>query len=114
MRRFWTAKKPVVLAGSGVIHAKASEELRTFVRNYELPVTSTLLGLGSYPGSDRLSLGMAGMHGTYAANMALYECDLLINFGSRFDDRLTGNLKHFAPMPKSRMSISIRLRSEKT
>ncbi|MCA1022422.1 biosynthetic-type acetolactate synthase large subunit [Halobacillus litoralis] len=95
-----TAKKPVVLAGSGVIHAKASEELRTFVRNYELPVTSTLLGLGSYPGSDRLSLGMAGMHGTYAANMALYECDLLINFGSRFDDRLTGNLKHFAPHAK--------------
>ncbi|QAS51557.1 biosynthetic-type acetolactate synthase large subunit [Halobacillus litoralis] len=94
------AKKPVVLAGSGVIHAGASEELRTFVRNYKLPVTTTLLGLGSYPGSDELSLGMAGMHGTYSANMALYECDLLINIGSRFDDRLTGNLKHFAPNAK--------------
>ncbi|WP_226577161.1 biosynthetic-type acetolactate synthase large subunit [Halobacillus litoralis] len=91
------AKKPVVLAGSGVIHAGASEELRTFIRNYQLPVTTTLLGLGSYPGSDPLSLGMAGMHGTYSANMALYECDLLINIGSRFDDRLTGNLKYFAP-----------------
>ncbi|MGP4062121.1 biosynthetic-type acetolactate synthase large subunit [Halobacillus sp. H74] len=94
------AKKPVVLAGSGVIHAGASEELRTFIRNYKLPVTTTLLGLGSYPGSDELSLGMAGMHGTYSANMALYECDLLINIGSRFDDRLTGNLKHFAPNAK--------------
>ncbi|ELK46520.1 UNVERIFIED_CONTAM: biosynthetic-type acetolactate synthase large subunit [Halobacillus marinus] len=91
------AEKPVVLAGSGVIHAQASEELIKFVRNYQLPVTTTLLGLGSYPGSDDLSMGMAGMHGTYAANMALYECDLLINIGSRFDDRLTGNLKHFAP-----------------
>ncbi|MBN9653959.1 biosynthetic-type acetolactate synthase large subunit [Halobacillus sp. GSS1] len=91
------AKKPVVLAGSGVIHAGASEELKTFVQNYQLPVTTTLLGLGSYPGSCDLSLGMAGMHGTYSANTALYECDLLINIGSRFDDRLTGNLKHFAP-----------------
>ncbi|SFJ67265.1 acetolactate synthase, large subunit [Halobacillus dabanensis] len=91
------AKKPVVLAGAGVIHAEASEQLKTFVQNYQLPVTTTLLGLGSYPGSCDLSLGMAGMHGTYSANMALYECDLLINIGSRFDDRLTGNLKHFAP-----------------
>ncbi|RWZ60861.1 biosynthetic-type acetolactate synthase large subunit [Halobacillus fulvus] len=91
------AKKPVVLAGSGVIHAEASEHLKEFVRNYQLPVTTTLLGLGSYPGNDDLSLGMAGMHGTYSANMALYECDLLINIGSRFDDRLTGNLQHFAP-----------------
>jgi acetolactate synthase-1/2/3 large subunit len=91
------AKKPVVLAGSGIVHAGASDELREFVHNYQLPVTTTLLGLGSYPGNDDLSLGMAGMHGTYAANMALYECDLLINIGSRFDDRLTGNLQHFAP-----------------
>ncbi|MFQ3543949.1 biosynthetic-type acetolactate synthase large subunit [Halobacillus rhizosphaerae] len=95
-----TAKKPIVLAGSGVIHAGASAQLKEFVRNYQLPVTTTLLGLGSYPGNDELSLGMAGMHGTYAANMALYECDLLINIGSRFDDRLTGNLDHFAPGAK--------------
>jgi len=91
------AKKPVVLTGAGVQFAEASEELREFVRKYELPVTSTLLGLGTFPGTDPLFLGMAGMHGTYAANMAYYECDLLINIGARFDDRLTGKLEHFAP-----------------
>ncbi|MCA0969549.1 biosynthetic-type acetolactate synthase large subunit [Halobacillus litoralis] len=91
------AKKPVVLTGSGIIHSEASSELIEFVQNYQLPVASTLLGLGAYPGSDDLFLGMAGMHGTYSANMALYECDLLINIGARFDDRLTGNLEHFAP-----------------
>ncbi len=94
------AKRPVVLAGAGVIHAGGSEELSKFVETYELPVTTTLLGLGSFPGSSRLSLGMAGMHGTYTANMALYESDLLINIGARFDDRLTGNLQHFAPHAK--------------
>nr|WP_084599377.1 biosynthetic-type acetolactate synthase large subunit [Pontibacillus chungwhensis] len=91
------AKKPVILAGAGVIHAGASEELKNFAQKHALPVTTTLLGLGSFPGENELSLGMAGMHGTYAANTALYECDLLINIGARFDDRLTGNLKHFAP-----------------
>ncbi|WP_026691723.1 acetolactate synthase large subunit [Alteribacter aurantiacus] len=91
------AKKPVILAGAGVIHGKASEELRTLAEHHSLPVTTTLLGLGCFPGDSPLSLGMAGMHGTYTANMALYECDLLINVGARFDDRLTGNLKHFAP-----------------
>ncbi|MFD2924119.1 biosynthetic-type acetolactate synthase large subunit [Halobacillus naozhouensis] len=94
------AKKPVVLAGAGIIHAGGSEELSKFVEAYELPVTTTLLGLGSFPGSSQLSLGMAGMHGTYTANMALYESDLLINIGARFDDRLTGNLQHFAPHAK--------------
>ncbi|GGD12127.1 biosynthetic-type acetolactate synthase large subunit [Pontibacillus salipaludis] len=91
------AKKPVILAGAGVIHAGASQELKNFAEKHALPVTTTLLGLGSFPGENELSLGMAGMHGTYAANMALYDCDLLINIGARFDDRLTGNLKHFAP-----------------
>lgn len=91
------AKKPVVLAGAGVLLSKGSEELKDFVEAYHLPVTNTLLGLGSIPGNHPLFLGMAGMHGTYAANMALHECDLLINFGARFDDRLTGNLEHFAP-----------------
>ncbi|SET04757.1 acetolactate synthase, large subunit [Salinibacillus kushneri] len=90
------AKKPVLLAGAGVLHGKASSSLKAFAVKYSLPVTTTLLGLGSFPGDHKLSLGMAGMHGTYAANMALYECDLLINIGARFDDRLTGNLKHFA------------------
>ncbi|MFC0524566.1 acetolactate synthase large subunit [Pontibacillus salicampi] len=91
------AKRPVLLAGAGVIHGKASQELTYFAKKHGLPVTNTLLGLGGYPGEDELFLGMAGMHGTYAANMALYECDLLINIGSRFDDRLTGKLEHFAP-----------------
>src|SRR5699024_6795982 len=64
------------------------------------PVVNTLLGLGSFPASNPLSLGMGGMHGAYAANMALYESDLLINIGARFDDRLTGNLANFAPNAK--------------
>jgi acetolactate synthase-1/2/3 large subunit len=94
------AKQPVILAGAGVLHAKASADLKEFATAYSLPVVNTLLGLGSFPGSHPLSLGMGGMHGTYSANMALYECDLLINIGARFDDRLTGNLKTFAPNAK--------------
>ncbi|MCP3026367.1 biosynthetic-type acetolactate synthase large subunit [Halobacillus sp. A5] len=94
------AKKPVILAGAGIIHSKGSEDLQNFAKNYSIPVVTTLLGLGSFPGSDELSLGMGGMHGTYSANRALYECDLLINIGARFDDRLTGNLEHFAPNAK--------------
>ncbi|WP_163536645.1 biosynthetic-type acetolactate synthase large subunit [Gracilibacillus sp. YIM 98692] len=91
------AKKPIILTGAGVIFANASEEIKSFAEKYSLPVTSTLLGLGAFPGNHPLFLGMAGMHGTYAANTALYECDLLINIGARFDDRLTGNLNSFAP-----------------
>jgi acetolactate synthase-1/2/3 large subunit len=94
------AKKPVLLAGAGVQHANAHESLREFAERYHLPVVHTLLGLGGFPGDHDQFLGMGGMHGTYAANMALYECDLLINVGARFDDRLTGNLKHFAPKAK--------------
>lgn len=94
------AKRPVVLAGAGVLFANATEELKQFVEKYELPVVNTLLGLGSFPGSNPLSLGMGGMHGSYAANMAIYNSDLLINIGARFDDRLTGNLQHFAPTAK--------------
>ncbi|HZG73584.1 MAG TPA: acetolactate synthase large subunit [Chondromyces sp.] len=91
------AKKPVILAGAGVLHADASEELLKFAENMDIPVVNTLLGLGSFPADHPLSLGMGGMHGNYAANMAMYQCDLMINIGARFDDRLTGNLKHFAP-----------------
>ncbi|MCG1026726.1 biosynthetic-type acetolactate synthase large subunit [Virgibacillus halodenitrificans] len=94
------AKKPLLLAGAGVVFAKATEELKKFAEKYQLPVTNTLLGLGSFPGTHPLHLGMAGMHGTYTANTALFECDLLINIGARFDDRLTGNLEHFAPHAK--------------
>ncbi|HIS29404.1 MAG TPA: biosynthetic-type acetolactate synthase large subunit [Candidatus Avamphibacillus intestinigallinarum] len=94
------AKKPIVLTGAGTQFAGASEELFEFIQKYELPITSTLHGLGTYPGTDELFIGMAGMHGTYAANMALHDCDLLINIGARFDDRLTGKLDHFAPKAK--------------
>lgn len=94
------ANSPVILAGAGVLHAKASELLFDFANQHDIPVANTLLGLGSFPANHPLSLGMAGMHGTYAANMALYECDLLINIGARFDDRLTGHIPHFAPRAK--------------
>lgn len=90
------AKRPVILAGAGVIHAQAHELLRAFAERVKIPVANTLLGLGGFPGRHPLFLGMAGMHGTYASNMAIYESDLLINIGARFDDRLTGNLEHFA------------------
>lgn len=92
-----TAKKPVILAGAGVLHANAANELKEYAEQQNIPVVHTLLGLGGFPADHPLFIGMGGMHGCYAANMALYECDLLINIGARFDDRLTGNLDHFAP-----------------
>ena len=92
-----SAKKPVILAGAGVLHAKASAQLREVAETKNIPVVHTLLGLGGFPADHPLFLGMGGMHGGYAANMSLYECDLLISVGARFDDRLTGNLKTFAP-----------------
>lgn len=91
------AKRPVILAGAGILHAGAADQLKEYAEQQQLPVVHTLLGLGGFPASHPLFVGMAGMHGCYAANMALHECDLLINIGARFDDRLTGNLKHFAP-----------------
>ncbi|MFW0781901.1 acetolactate synthase large subunit [Rossellomorea marisflavi] len=94
------SQRPVILAGAGILHAKASEELKEFAEHYDLPVVHTLLGLGGFPADHALFLGMAGMHGCYTSNMALHECDLLINIGARFDDRLTGNLATFAPNAK--------------
>lgn len=91
------AKKPLVLAGGGVIHANAGKELAEFAERYQLPVLSTLLGLGAIPSDHELFLGMGGMHGSFAANMALTDCDLLISFGCRFDDRLASAPKEFAP-----------------
>ncbi|EZH66842.1 acetolactate synthase catalytic subunit [Bacillaceae bacterium JMAK1] len=91
------AKRPVILAGAGVLLSGGSSELMTFAKTRNIPVVTTLLGLGSFPETEKLSLGMAGMHGLYTANMALHESDLLINIGARFDDRLTGNLDYFAP-----------------
>ncbi|MEK4522905.1 biosynthetic-type acetolactate synthase large subunit [Psychrobacillus sp. FSL W7-1457] len=95
-----TAKQPLILAGAGVLFANASEQLKDLAEKYQIPITNTLLGLGSIEGTHPLFLGMAGMHGTYTANMAIQTCDLLINIGARFDDRLTGNLNYFAPNAK--------------
>lgn len=94
------AEKPLILAGAGVLAAKATDELRQFVERHEIPVVNTLLGLGTMPAQHPLFLGMAGMHGTYTANTAICECDVLLNIGARFDDRLTGNLASFAPNAK--------------
>ncbi|MFK8795922.1 biosynthetic-type acetolactate synthase large subunit [Planococcus plakortidis] len=91
------AKKPVILAGAGVLAARASEELQVFAEHHQIPIVNTLLGLGTVGGDHELFLGMGGMHGTYAANTAICECDVLLNIGARFDDRLTGNLASFAP-----------------
>lgn len=94
------AKKPIVLVGGGVVAANGGKELRQFVEKYQLPTVSTLLGLGLLPYDHPNFLGMGGMHGTYAANMAMMETDLLINIGSRFDDRLACSPDAFAPHAK--------------
>lgn len=91
------ASKPLMIAGGGVTAAKASLEFIEFAHKHQIPVVSSLLGLGVLPNLDQLFLGMAGMHGSYAANMALHKCDLLINIGCRFEDRLATNTKRFAP-----------------
>ncbi len=91
------AKRPVIYAGGGVILAKAHQQLRDFVDYLGYPVTETLMALGSYPGTAEKNIGMLGMHGTYEANMAMHECDVLISLGARFDDRITGDVKKFCP-----------------
>jgi acetolactate synthase-1/2/3 large subunit len=91
-----SAQRPVIFAGGGVILSKAAEELTKLARMAQIPVTMSLMGLGGFPGSDPLSLGMIGMHGTYRANMSTSECDLLIGIGVRFDDRVTGKTDCFA------------------
>src|SRR5438128_4467335 len=83
--------------GGGIVNSGASEELRALAEHLQLPVTPTLMGLGGFPSAHSLSLGMLGMHGTYTANMAVAESDLLIAVGVRFDDRVTGQLATFAP-----------------
>ena len=96
------SKKPVIYSGGGVINAgtKASDALTEFTRVTNFPITSTLQGLGAFPGSDPQFLGMLGMHGTYEANNAMHECDLMINVGARFDDRITGRVDAFSPNSK--------------
>ena len=94
------SKRPLIISGAGVIHSKGVEEFREFVERLQIPVTSTLLGLGAYPGDKNLFLGMLGMHGTAAANIATLEADLIIGMGFRFDDRITGNIEKFCPNAK--------------
>ena len=96
------ASKPVFYTGGGVINSgpKASELLRELVSLTGFPITSTLQGLGAFPGDDNQFLGMLGMHGTYEANNAMHDCDLLINIGARFDDRITGKIDEFSPKSK--------------
>jgi acetolactate synthase-1/2/3 large subunit len=90
------AKRPVIFAGGGVIISSASKALAALARDLQIPVTTSLMGLGAFPGSDPLWLGMLGMHGTYRANMAISNCDVMIAVGVRFDDRVTGKTDCFA------------------
>ncbi len=94
------ARRPMIYTGGGVVLGDGSEELVKFTRTLGYPITNTLMGLGAYPGTDRQFLGMLGMHGTYEANMAMHECDVLIAIGARFDDRVTGDVKQFCPEAK--------------
>ena len=96
------AKKPIFYTGGGVINSghEASAMLRELVRLTGFPITSTLMGLGAYPAADPQWMGMLGMHGTYEANMAMHDCDVMICIGARFDDRITGRIKDFAPHSK--------------
>ena len=96
------AKKPIIYSGGGIINSgpKASKLLQKFVQKTNMPITSTLMGLGAYPGSGDNWLGMLGMHGTYEANMAMHDCDLMLCIGARFDDRITGKIDEFSPKSK--------------
>ena len=95
-----SCKKPVIYAGGGVINSNASKELTEFAKYLNFPVTNTLMGLGCFPGNDPQFIQMLGMHGSYEANMAMHDCDLLIAVGARFDDRITGRLDKFSPDAK--------------
>jgi acetolactate synthase-1/2/3 large subunit len=94
------SERPLILAGGGVVYSGAHEELLEFVTKTDIPITTTLLGLGGFPSGNDLWLGMPGMHGTYTANKSIQSADLLINIGARFDDRVTGKLAGFAPLAK--------------
>jgi acetolactate synthase-1/2/3 large subunit len=100
IRAIETAERPVLLVGGGSIYSGAHEELLEFVNKTEIPITTTLLGLGAFPSGHDLHMGLPGMHGTWTANTAIQDADLLINIGARFDDRVTGKLDGFAPKAK--------------
>ncbi len=91
------AKRPMIYTGGGIVLGEASKSLTELVRLLGYPITQTLMGLGAFPADDTLSVGMLGMHGTYEANMAMHQCDVLLAVGARFDDRVTGDLKKFCP-----------------
>jgi len=95
-----SAKKPLLYVGGGAIISGAHEEIYKLAKKLQIPVFTTLMGIGVFPEDDELSLGMAGMHGTYRANMSIQYCDLLISIGARFDDRVTGKVSEFAPYAK--------------
>ncbi len=101
------AKRPMIYTGGGVVLGNASLELTKFIKSLGLPTTSTLMGLGGYPAEDKQFLGMLGMHGTYEANMAMQECDVLLAVGARFDDRVIGNPEHFLSRPRTIIHIDI-------
>ena len=101
------AKRPYIYTGGGVLLSNASNELRTLVDMLGYPVTNTLMGLGAYPASDRKFLGMLGMHGTVEANNTMQHCDVLLAVGARFDDRVIGNVKHFAQNERKIIHIDI-------
>lgn len=101
------AKRPMVYSGGGVILGDASEYLMKLIQSLGLPITSTLMGLGAFPASDPKFLGMLGMHGTYEANMAMQNCDVLLAVGARFDDRVIGNTTHFLSAPRTIIHIDI-------
>ncbi|MBI5006167.1 MAG: acetolactate synthase 3 catalytic subunit [Nitrosomonadales bacterium] len=101
------AKRPMVYAGGGVILSDASKQLTELVRLLGAPCTNTLMGLGGFPASDKQSLGMLGMHGTYEANMGMQNCDVLLAVGARFDDRVIGNVAHFNSVPRKIIHIDI-------
>ncbi len=101
------AKRPMIYAGGGVILSDAAEQLTELARMLNFPCTNTLMGLGGFPATDKQSLGMLGMHGTYEANMAMQYCDVLIAVGARFDDRVIGNPKHFSNENRKIIHIDI-------
>ncbi len=101
------AKKPMVYSGGGAVLGDAAKSLTTLVKKLDLPITNTLMGLGGFPASDKNFLGMLGMHGTYQANMAMQECDVLLAVGARFDDRVISNPDHFLKNPKKIIHIDI-------
>ncbi|MEY3243865.1 MAG: hypothetical protein RJB20_105, partial [Pseudomonadota bacterium] len=101
------AKRPMVYSGGGVVLGDAAEHLIKLIQALGLPITSTLMGLGGFPASDKKFLGMLGMHGTYEANMAMQECDVLLAVGARFDDRVIGNTTDFLSKPRTIIHIDI-------